>query len=241
MTCSKVGTYKNVDLIAAGEYLSTRGLAPVCGREIHILRRRQTAGTSSPMADSPFGKEPMDQYIYALNFLIDYIVDCRPSIRPAETVAFHSWLLKFIDLGQTGYTLWEAKADGSGFQEGVEQALAAVVSQWEKCTAYGVVPHYPNFSSYVALSDGVYDGLDTEGSRYPAPDHMTGWYMTTIRYDGDMASMRIEHYYHLAFARPDLVPYLALPPGFYFEQNSGQVRVGFDKQLLKEREEDGLG
>jgi hypothetical protein len=79
----------------------------------------------------------------------------------------------------------------------------------------------------------VLQGDVVQGVRYPSPEHMSGWWITTDRYDGDIRSLTQEHLYHLTAARPDLARYLALPFGFRFDQASGED-VWFDEQVARE-------
>jgi hypothetical protein len=76
-------------------------------------------------------------------------------------------------------------------------------------------------------------GDAVQGVRYPSPEHMSGWWITTDRYDGDIRSLTQEHLYHLTAARPDLARCLALPFGFRFDQASGED-VWFDEQVARE-------
>jgi hypothetical protein len=45
---------------------------------------------------------------------------------------------------------------------------------------------------------------------------MSGWYLSTDRYDGNARSLRTIHAYHVVLARPDVARFLALEPGFFF-------------------------
>jgi hypothetical protein len=71
-----------------------------------------------------------------------------------------------------------------------------------------------------------------QGIRYPSPDHMSGWWITTDRYDGNIKSLRYEHTYHVTAARPALAKYLALPDGFRFNFSAGE-EVWFDEKVLE--------
>jgi hypothetical protein len=84
----------------------------------------------------------------------------------------------------------------------------------------------------VAVSEGVFEGRDVEAMRYPAPEHMSGWWTTTDLYDGNVESIRTEHAYHLVEHRPELVQYLALPPGFWLR--TGSESGVFDAELLED-------
>jgi hypothetical protein len=79
-----------------------------------------------------------------------------------------------------------------------------------------------------AVSDGVDEGDAAQGVRYSAPEHMTGWYITTARYNGDHRSLRVEHVAHLLERRPDIAPLLALPPGYRFDVNGTAVQAWRD-------------
>ena len=79
-----------------------------------------------------------------------------------------------------------------------------------------------------AVSDGVYEGDAVQAVRYPAPSHMSGWYITTDRYNGDHTTLKVEHIAHLMEKRPDVATYLALPPGYRFEVNAQGAGAWFD-------------
>jgi len=46
---------------------------------------------------------------------------------------------------------------------------------------------------------------------------MSGWWLITEKYDGNIESLNHEHTYHVTAARPDLASFLALPYGFRFD------------------------
>jgi hypothetical protein len=60
---------------------------------------------------------------------------------------------------------------------------------------------------------------------------MSGWWITTGRYDGNTASLKREHLRHLTAARPDLARLIALPFGFRFDLTHHED-VWFDPQTL---------
>ena len=62
---------------------------------------------------------------------------------------------------------------------------------------------------------------------------MSGWVIVTDEYDGDVQSLTQQHTYHVTAVRPDLAPYLALPPGFGFDLR-GEPQVWFDEASLRE-------
>ena len=72
--------------------------------------------------------------------------------------------------------------------------------------------------------------MPVQGVRYPSPDPMSGWWITTDQYDGDINSLKREHTSHVTAARPDLAKYLALPTGFRFDL-SGREDVWLDEKV----------
>jgi hypothetical protein len=52
---------------------------------------------------------------------------------------------------------------------------------------------------------------------------MSGWWLTTDRFDGDPASLRGEHVHRVCAVRPDLGVHLALRSGWRFDMRSAQV------------------
>ncbi len=79
----------------------------------------------------------------------------------------------------------------------------------------------PKCHQMVVISDGVYEGDAVEGVRYPSPQHMSGWWLTTDRYNGDVGSLRTVHFHHIAEHRLDLLEFLKLPIGYRFFSTSG--------------------
>lgn len=103
------------------------------------------------------------------------------------------------------------------------------------CRAAGFSFSPPTATQMITVSPGVFEReMPLEGIRYPAPPHMSGWYFTTPRYDGNFASMRVEHAYHLTALRPDLAKLLALPAGSWFVLHEDHEDVGFDAAVASE-------
>jgi len=108
-----------------------------------------------------------------------------------------------------------------------------VNEQESACNKYGVSPTFPTFNQNIVISKGVYEGLGIEAVRYPSPNHMSGWWLTTELYDNNVDSLMNVHYYHVAFKRPDILRYLALPNGYRFYINNEENEIWFDKKALE--------
>lgn len=63
---------------------------------------------------------------------------------------------------------------------------------------------------------------------------MTGWWLTTELYDDNTESLMVVHLYHLAFKRPEIMKFLALPNGFRFYKEPTDYKVWFDPDALEE-------
>jgi hypothetical protein len=79
----------------------------------------------------------------------------------------------------------------------------------------------------------VLKGEPVEGVRYPAPPHMTDWYLATDRYKGDVATLEVIHLHHVFAARPELVGVLGLAPGYFFN-TSPTLSTGYSEDIAKD-------
>ncbi len=101
------------------------------------------------------------------------------------------------------------------------------------CRQYAASFRPPAADQLCATSSGVFDGEPVQGVRYAAPEHMSGWYLTTDRYDGDHRSLVVEHVSHVVERRPDIAPFLALPPGFRFDVSSVSAEAWYDEDVAR--------
>ena len=106
-------------------------------------------------------------------------------------------------------------------------------AQREVCRQHGAPFRPPAQDQLCAVSVGVYDGDAVQGVRYVAPEHMSGWYLTTDRYNGDHRSLVVEHVSHVAQRRPDIAPFLALPPGFRFDVTPVSAEAWYDEDVAR--------
>lgn len=170
-----------------------------------------------------------------LAFVVEYIRRSGREIRASETLRYGYWLVKFLAAeGESGtLEVWELDANASDFVLGASLTLGYWREQHRVCRRYNAVFSPPEPESMTALSAGVMEGQPAHALRYPWPAHMSGWVIVTDAYDGDVRSLVNQHTYHLTSARPDLAPYVALPPGFGFDLRDG-IRVTYDEAALRE-------
>ncbi|ARU60928.1 hypothetical protein CBW65_07410 [Tumebacillus avium] len=209
--------YREIDVYFENRYIKTNGLLNCIGRELKVV----------------VGKEEGQDYIEVLKYLVDYILDYNPTIKPDQTIAYYSWILKLNSDDAPFYNLWEADSNGDGYIQGVDYSIQVIREQGEECKKHNVTPSFPTFAQNIVISKGVYEGLAVDAVRYPSPSHMSGWWITTDLYDDNIDSLMNVHYYHLAFKRPDLLKYLALPYGFRFYISEREKDVWFSQDVLE--------
>lgn len=174
--------------------------------------------------------EESEQY---LKYISDYLSDSGKHINPGETMAYGYWLVKFQESEcKDRLESWEYSADASTFVKGGDLTLGYWRDQHIVCDRHKALFSPPRPDKLTVVSAGVLGGFPVQGIRYPSPAHMSGWWITTDLYNGNIKSLRHEHTYHLTAARPDLAKYLALPDGFRFNFSVAE-EVWFDEKVLE--------
>jgi hypothetical protein len=164
-----------------------------------------------------------------LRYVANQITMHEMQIRPGETMAYGYWLVKFEEGEAETLETWEHDAEGMEFVKGVDQALIYWRDQHWVCSLYSAEFKAPRAKQLTVVSEGVLDGLPLKAVRYPSPDHMSGWWLVTELYDGNIKSLKNEHTFHVTAARPELAKFLALPNGFRF--HSHPEKVWFDEEV----------
>jgi hypothetical protein len=179
------------------------------------------------------GEESAREGETLLRYVGHYVAGARKPIRSSDSMLFGYWLIKFV-AGPAGLLdIWEHDATATNFREGAELALKYWREQHDVCARVSAAFAPPRPDQLVVVSEGVFEGDAVRAVRYPSPGHMSGWWMVTDRYNGDVNSMRQEHMYHLTSRRPDLASYIALPFGYRFDVTHHED-IWFDKEVLEE-------
>jgi hypothetical protein len=101
------------------------------------------------------------------------------------------------------------------------------------CTRFGVFPKGVQAGSKLGISRNVRDGLvPINGLRHKADSGTCGWYIWAgeeFPEDDGFVPLHVEH---IAEWCPDVVPYLALPPGWRFLIAPQYEDVWSDDSLL---------
>jgi hypothetical protein len=111
---------------------------------------------------------------------------------------------------------------------------AAVVTDEQRliCARYGAQPMEAERDLKVALALASVGEL-INGLRHPPEGDTTGWYL----WRGEQLSQADDffsplHVWHLEARLPQVLPYLALPPGWRFLIAPGHEDVWYDESLL---------
>lgn len=163
-------------------------------------------------------------------FVDSYVREQDARIRPEETMTYGMWLLHFREAGDGTLDVWEKTAPGDDIQQGASIAMRIWREQHKMCAKMRAPFRPPQPSQLMAVTPGVREGRGLDGVRYSAPSHMSGWWLITDGYGGDINSVTLEHVRHLVEWRPELVKYLALPPGWSF-RTGWRKRVWFDQSV----------
>ncbi|MBI2392836.1 MAG: hypothetical protein HYV09_24840 [Deltaproteobacteria bacterium] len=171
-----------------------------------------------------------------VRFVASYLVESGRVLRDGETVAYGTWLLKAVRAGEF-LELHEFEPRTQGFVPTISSAVRLREQQDQKCREHGLVCDPPTFHQKVAISEGYEQpGVVLEGVRYHAPPHMSGWYITTDSFSGNVGELRGIHAWHVvAHARPEVGGLLGLPAGSRFRvERDGQVTAWFDEKVASE-------
>jgi RHS repeat-associated protein len=162
--------------------------------------------------------EIADEASHMLQLLTEYF-STTPLVA-GQKVDWASSLLIAQQHSPTCISFGELAFDGETVLPVVDNAVRIWVEQSALCRANDVDLCPTRFGQMIALSPHVLDGKEKlEGIRYKGTDVMSGWWIFTSDYDGqidDFASMHPTHTFHALRARPDIARFLGLPQGFAF-------------------------
>lgn len=170
---------------------------------------------------------------YLLRTIGDYMIHLDQSIRPGETFAFGSLTLRLGGGKNNALHISEYSPETQNYREGASSAMKLWEEQEKICRNNGVICSHPTADQMVVISKGVAEGLPVEAVRYPSPNHMSGWWITTNEYDGNLDKLKNQHLIHFLSSRPDLASFLGLPFGFRFDTRDG-IKLWFDKNVAND-------
>lgn len=170
-----------------------------------------------------------DDAIEFIDLVVSYI-EAGHKVASGETLGYGSWITK-MELNDNRELMFFEQAPLTGeYTLGISTTLRLWLEQHSVCSKVGADFTTPRFEQLIVISDGVLEGEETEGVRYPSPEHMSGWWITTDKYDGNTKSLKTVHAQHVAVNRPDLVKYLGLPHGYRFHELTNDA--WFDEKVI---------
>ncbi|CAM2986386.1 immunity protein Imm33 domain-containing protein [Komagataeibacter xylinus] len=120
-------------------------------------------------------------------------------------------------------------------QSGVDACVTYREEQHATCRTVQATFTPPEPEQLIVIFDRVHEGDEVQGVRHASPPHMSGWWITTDRYDDDIASLKTVHACHVTTARPELARYLALPPRWRFD--TAWNHIAFEPEASRPGEE----
>lgn len=210
---------KTYSLIELEKEFVTQGLTDLTGKEFSINKKSLLK----------------DDVEIIVNYIVKYVGEETKQIKDLETFGCGSWMIQFVFNGMY-IELHELKNVIKGinyYEFDLTQTIGFYKEQLSLCMDNKVEPVIPLIGQKISVSKEIYEGREVNGVRYNAPNHMTGWYLTSNSFDGDINSLVVDHLYHILKERPDLAKYLALPPGYRFYKDEKEEEAWFDESVLK--------
>ncbi|SHN22481.1 hypothetical protein SAMN05216593_1159 [Pseudomonas asturiensis] len=167
--------------------------------------------------------DDLEEHAIAFIETVANYLDTGHEISSNETLGYGSWVTK-MQLNDCKELIFFEQVPLTGdCVLGITTTLTMWAEQHAMCAKAGVEYSVPRHDQLIVISDGVLEGDPAEGVRYSSPEHMSGWWITTDRYNGDTKTLKTVHAHHVAEHRPDLVKFLALPFGYRFYGITGEA------------------
>lgn len=167
-----------------------------------------------------------------LEYIIHYLEISGARIIPGQTFVLGFWLLRLKAAADGVLDLWEVDENWEAFRPGIVNAFSFWCTQLDICHQFQAKFDPPLADNLVVVSKGVMEGIrSVEGVRYPSKSPMSGWWLTTDLYDGNVESLRTVHAHHFCESRRELAWYFALPFGYRFRLTADYEDVWFDDRV----------
>ena len=212
----------NYSLIELNDIVVTQGLNDYLGKEISVLR----------------GDYNLEDINLVLEIILDYVKLNDSKLKNGETIGIGSWMIKF-SIDNVYIELHELKdvvKNSNVYEFDLKNTISFLKGQNDICSRYKVNLMFPLIGQKIAVSKEIYDGSEVNAVRYDAPSHMTGWYLTSNEFNGDVNTLIVDHLFHLLKVRPDIAKYLALPAGYRFFKDELGDKIWFDEDIIADEE-----
>lgn len=209
----------NYSLIELKELIITQGIKDSLGKEFCINK----------------GDYSQQDIELIINYIISYIETENVKIKDGETIGLGSWMVKFIfnNLYIELHELKEVINSNNKYVFSLNNTIRIFKNQLMFCKEYNLKADIPKIGQKITVSKEIYEGSEVNGVRYESPSHMSGWYLTSNEYNGDIKTLVVDHLYHILNERPDLVKFLALPVGYRFYKEKQTEMVWLDETIKR--------
>lgn len=207
----------NYSLVELEDLLITQGVCDLIGKEFAVKK----------------GNYPKKNIISLVDYILNYLETENKIIKDSETFGYGCWIIQFVYNGMY-IELHELKevVDGiNSYEFDLSLTFNFLEEQFNLCLSEGITPNIPKIGQKVAISKEIYDGSEVNGVRYDAPQHMSGWYLTSNSFDGDVNTLIVDYLYHILKERPDIAKFLALPSGYRFYKDGEGHNIWFDPEV----------
>lgn len=162
--------------------------------------------------------------------LIKYLEESGRPLVSGERVAWGTSTVRFEDEGEF-LVAYGLNIPEDRFERGIDDVLVGWRRQQEVCDAHSSEYVATNLEQLMAVSADIAAGGEVaEGVRYPVSGVMSGWWLFGVGFNGNMESVKPVHVGHIVVEHGEVVPYLALKPGFAFRL-SPKPYVWLDPQV----------
>ncbi len=208
---------KNYSIIKLDRLFVTKGINSKLNKEFSIRSKKYGINDISLIIDH----------------ILDYLIASGKIIKNFETFGCGSWLLQFVE-NDNYFEIHELKKienEENIYEFNLDTTIDFFKSQLELCSSLNISPSIPNIGQKVAISREIYEGSEVNGVRYDSPDHMSGWYLTSNSYNGDIKTLSIDYLFFVLKSRPELARFLALPSGYRFFKDEIGDDVWYDEDI----------
>jgi hypothetical protein len=106
------------------------------------------------------------------------------------------------------------------------------ISQSKICETFGSLFSPPSADDRLGIALSTLSQLPLNALRHPAENGTCGWYIWGGELSDDPNFFQPIHVHHLVTHAPEIVPYLALAPGWRVLLAPGQQDVWYDPSIL---------
>ncbi len=192
----------------------TSGLKSYINKELKVEKRDLTPEQINPI----------------LRYIIEFIQEDELDIRHGDRLSCFSWSIR---LGEEGdyYEIFEVYPEKEGYVPGLRRTYEIYTEQMSVCNQLGATPEFPIFDQLVTISVNVKNGYVTHLFRWNKEEPDSGWVAMTENTDPDQVSFENMTLGQLMTIRPELVKFLALPPGYKVISEGDDAKIAFDEQM----------